>query len=49
MATGRMFPDNVLPEGAMAVFLPGATPQLLGTITAERIVTSATSRGALAR
>jgi phosphohistidine phosphatase SixA len=49
MATGRMFPDNVLPEGAMAVFLPGATPQLLGTITAERIVMSATSRGALAR
>jgi phosphohistidine phosphatase SixA len=49
MATGRMFPDSVLPEGAMAVFLPGAIPQLLGTITAERIVLSAESRGALRR
>jgi phosphohistidine phosphatase SixA len=49
MVTGRMFPDSVLPEGAMAVFLPGAAPQLLGTITAERVVMSATSRGALTR
>lgn len=49
MATGRMFPDSMLPEGAMAVFLPGATPQLLGTITAERLVLSADSRGALRR
>lgn len=48
MVTGRMFPDSVLPEGAMAVFLPGAVPQLLGTITAERIVMSAESRGVLA-
>jgi phosphohistidine phosphatase SixA len=47
MATGRMFPDSVLPEGAMAVFLPSAIPQLLGTITAERVVLSAESRGAL--
>ncbi|MGH9256196.1 MAG: histidine phosphatase family protein [Vicinamibacterales bacterium] len=47
MATGRMFPDDVLPEGAMAVFLPGAAPQLLGTITTERLVLSADSRGAL--
>jgi len=49
MATGRMFPDSVLPEGAMAVFLPGATPQLLETLTAERVVRSAESRGALRR
>lgn len=49
MATGRMFPDSVLPEGAMAVFLPSAIPQLLGTITAERVVLSAESRGALRR
>jgi phosphohistidine phosphatase SixA len=49
MATGRMFPDSVLPEGAMAVFLPSAVPQLLGTITAERVVLSAESRGALRR
>ena len=47
MVTGRMFPDSMLPEGAMAVFLPGATPQLLGTITTERVVMSAESRGAL--
>ena len=49
IATGRMFPDSVLPEGAMAVFLPSAIPQLLGTITAERVVLSAESRGALRR
>jgi phosphohistidine phosphatase SixA len=49
MATGRMFPDSVLPEGAMAVFLPSAIPQLLGTITAERVMLSAESRGALRR
>ena len=47
MVTGRQFPDSVLPEGAMAVFLPGPTPQLLGTLTAERIIRSAESRGAL--
>jgi phosphohistidine phosphatase SixA len=44
---GRMFPDSVLPEGAMAVFLPGAPPHLLGTITTERVVQAAESRGAL--
>jgi phosphohistidine phosphatase SixA len=49
MVTGRQFPDSVLPEGAMAVFLPGATPQLLGTLTAERIIRAAESRGALRR
>ena len=47
MAMGRMFPDSVLPEGAMAVFWPGTPPQLLGTITAERLIRSAEARGAL--
>jgi len=42
---GRSFPDSVLPEGAMAVFLPGGSaPKLLGTITAERLVHSAVVR-----
>jgi hypothetical protein len=42
---GRSFPDSVLPEGAMAVFLPGGSaPKLLGTITAERLVQSADVR-----
>ena len=49
MVTGRQFPDSVLPEGAMAVFLPGPTPQLLGTLTAERIIRAAESRGAMRR
>ncbi len=44
MVTGSRFPDSVLPEGAMAVFLPGATPRLLGTISAERLIRSATLR-----
>ena len=44
MVTGSRFPDSVLPEGAMAVFLPGDTPRLLGTITAERLMRSATVR-----
>ena len=47
MAMGRMFPDSVLPEGAMAVFWPGTPPQLLGTITAERLIRSAEARGAM--
>ena len=49
MVTGRSFPDTVLPEGAMAVFLPGTREQsfLLGTISAERMIQSARSRGAL--
>ena len=49
MVTGRPFPDSVLPEGAMAIFLPGPEPRLLGTITAERLIRSAQDRGALAR
>ena len=43
----RPFPDAVLPEGAMAVFLPAGPatePRLLGTITAERLIRSATVR-----
>jgi phosphohistidine phosphatase SixA len=45
MATKQPFPDSVLPEGAMAVFLPGeSTLRLLGTITAERFIHSADVR-----
>ena len=43
----RSFPDTELPEGAMAVFLPrgaASEPRLLGTITAERFIRSATVR-----
>ena len=48
-ATGRRFPDTVLPEGAMAIFLPGSEIQLLGTVTAEGIIRGAETRGALPR
>lgn len=47
MVLKRSFPDTVLPEGAMAVFLPNGAasePKLLGTITAERFIRSATVR-----
>jgi phosphohistidine phosphatase SixA len=45
MVTKRSFPDSVLPEGAMAVFEPGgSTIQLMGTITAERLIQSADRR-----
>lgn len=45
MVTGRRFPDSVLPEGALAVFLPnGVEWQLLGTVTAERLMHSAKVR-----
>lgn len=47
IAAERRFPDTVLPEGAMAVFLPGSTIELLGTLTAARIIASAQVRGAL--
>jgi phosphohistidine phosphatase SixA len=43
----RSFPDTVLPEGAMAVFVPdgaASEPRLLGVITAERFIRSATVR-----
>lgn len=49
MATGRSFPEAVLPEGAMAIFLPGGEIQLLGTVTAERVIRGAETRGALPR
>jgi phosphohistidine phosphatase SixA len=42
--TGRSFPDSVLPEGAMAVFRPGESIHLMGTITAERLIQSADRR-----
>ena len=45
MVLKRSFPDTVLPEGGMAVFLPGEdTPQLLGTISGARFIQSANSR-----
>ena len=44
MVTGSRFPDSVLPEGAMAVFLPGTTHPLLGTISAERLIESTAAR-----
>jgi hypothetical protein len=45
MVTGRPFPDTVLPEGGMAVFLPGGDePRLLGTVSAQRLMYSADVR-----
>lgn len=45
MVTRRPFPDGLLPEGAMAVFLPGGgEPRLLGTISAQRLLMSAQAR-----
>lgn len=45
MAMKRRFSDAELPEGAMAVFKPGEdTIQLLGTISAERLIHSADVR-----
>ena len=41
MVTRARFPDSVLPEGAMAVFQPGSTPRLLGTISAEQLIETA--------
>lgn len=47
LAAERPFPETTLPPGAAAVFVAGDTPQLLGTMTAERVIRSAVSRGAL--
>ncbi len=47
LAAERRFPDSTLPLGGMAVFLPGDALQLLGTITAERVISSAKARGAI--
>jgi phosphohistidine phosphatase SixA len=47
MVLQRSFSDTILPEGGMAVFLPngfGNEPRLLGTISAERLIHSATVR-----
>ena len=49
MAASRSFPEAMLPEGAMAIFLPGGEIQLLGTVTAERVIRGAETRGALPR
>ena len=39
MVTRQRFPDTVLPEGAMAVFMPmGNEAKLLGTLTAEQLI-----------
>jgi phosphohistidine phosphatase SixA len=44
MVTGMGFPDSVLPEGAMAVFVPeGTETRLLGTLTAEELISLAGS------
>jgi hypothetical protein len=47
LAAERRFSDTMLPAGGMAVFLAGDTLQLLGTITAERVIASAKARGAM--
>jgi hypothetical protein len=49
MATRRSFPTTVLPDGAMAIFLPGSEIELLGTVTAGRVIRGAQTRGALPR
>lgn len=39
MVTRQKFPDTILPEGAMAVFIPtGNEARLLGTLTAEELI-----------
>ena len=39
MVTRQRFPDTILPEGAMAVFMPmGNEAKLLGTLTAEQMI-----------
>ncbi len=39
MVTRQRFPDTILPEGAMAVFMPmGNEATLLGTLTAEQMI-----------
>ena len=48
-AAGRRFPESALPDGAMAIFLPGTGMDLLGTVTADRVIRGAETRGALPR
>jgi len=39
MVTRQRFPDTILPEGAMAVFMPtGSEAQLIGTLTSDQLV-----------
>jgi phosphohistidine phosphatase SixA len=46
MVTRRAFPDSVLPEGAMAVFVPETTGyRLLGTLTAAQLGAAAAPQG----
>ena len=49
VAAGRRFPESTLPDGAMAIFLPGTEIDLLGILTADRIIRGAETRGALPR
>ncbi len=48
-AAGRRFPESALPDGGMAIFLPGTEIHLLGTVTADRVIRGAETRGALPR
>jgi hypothetical protein len=46
MVTRRAFPDSILPEGAMAVFVPETTGyRLLGTVTAAQLAAAAGAPG----
>lgn len=47
LSAERRFPDSLMPAGGMAVFVAGDALQLLGTLTAERVIASAKARGAL--
>jgi len=39
MVTRQRFPDTILPEGAMAVFIPtGNEARLMGSVTAEQLI-----------
>jgi len=45
MVTKQAFPDTILPEGAMAVFVPEGTGyRLLGTLTAAQLSAAATTQ-----
>ena len=45
MVTRHSFPDTILPEGAMAVFMPtGSEGRLLGTLRAEELTAVSLAR-----
>ena len=45
MVTRQRFPDTILPEGAMAVFVPtGSEARLLGTLKAEELIAASAAR-----